>query len=219
MYPESLVKECQKRIEKYPCEGFVYGQGPEKAEIMLVGEAPGETEIHNGIPFSGRAGKQLSEFLDYLGISREDVFITSAVRSRPYKVVKKEKDGQIIEKKYNRTPTQKEILAHAPLLDYNICSIQPKIIVTLGKIALERVTGMKGNLEKIHGKMMITPVQKLKRLDSSEMVWTDRKYKIFPLYHPAAVFYNRRLLQEIYEDLDQLKNYIKEEGIRLNGAM
>lgn len=154
-----------------------------------------------------------------MGISREDVFITSAVRSRPYKVVKKEKDGQIIVKKYNRTPTQKEILAHAPLLDYNICSIQPKIIVTLGKIALERVTGMKGNLEKIHGKMMITPVQKLKRLDSSEMVWTDRKYKIFPLYHPAAVFYNRRLLQEIYEDLDQLKNYIKEEGIRLNGAM
>ncbi|MGG4012252.1 uracil-DNA glycosylase family protein [Bacillus smithii] len=104
-------------------------------------------------------------------------------------------------------------------MDYNICSIQPKIIVTLGKIALERVTGMKGNLEKIHGKMMITPVQKLKRLDSSEMVWTDRKYKIFPLYHPAAVFYNRRLLQEIYEDLDQLKKYIKEEGIRLNGAM
>lgn len=42
MYPESLVKECQKRIEKYPCEGFVYGQGPEKAEIMLVGEAPGK---------------------------------------------------------------------------------------------------------------------------------------------------------------------------------
>jgi DNA polymerase len=217
MYPESLVKECQKRIENYSCEGFVYGQGPEQAEIMLIGEAPGETEIHNGIPFSGRAGKQLSEFLAYLGLSRDDVFITSSVRSRPFKVVKKEKHGQMIEKKYNRTPTQKEILAHAPLLDYDIDTIQPKIIVTLGKIAFERVTGIKGNLEKKHGRMIEAPVQKLKEMNGSEMVWTERKYKIFPLYHPAAVFYNRRLLEDIYEDLHQLKKYIKEEGIRLNG--
>ena len=47
---------------------------------MLVGEAPGETEIHNGIPFSGRAGKHLMEFLERIHVAREEVYITSAVR-------------------------------------------------------------------------------------------------------------------------------------------
>lgn len=65
---------------------------------MLLGEAPGETEIHNGIPFSGRAGKQLMVFRAYPRY-KEEVYITSAVRSRPYKWrEKKERNGEIIQK-------------------------------------------------------------------------------------------------------------------------
>ncbi len=109
---------------------------------MLLGEAPGETEIHNGIPFSGRAGKQLMGFLERIHVTREEVYITSAVRSRPYKWrEKKERNGEIIQKKYNRTPNQGEIVAHAPLLDYELEKINPKLIVTLGNIGLQRLIG------------------------------------------------------------------------------
>lgn len=73
---------------------------------MLLGEAPGETEIHNGIPFSGRAGKQLMGFLERIHVTREEVYITSAVRSRPYKWREKKNEVVLLYKKYNRTPNQ-----------------------------------------------------------------------------------------------------------------
>ena len=107
---------------------------------MLLGEAPGETEIHNGIPFSGRAGKQLM-VLERIHVTREEVYITSAVRSRPYKWREKKNEMVKSYKKYNRTPNQGEIVAHAPLLDYELEKIHPKLIVTLGNIGLQRLTG------------------------------------------------------------------------------
>ncbi|AGE77339.1 Uracil-DNA glycosylase superfamily [Bacillus thuringiensis serovar kurstaki str. HD73] len=143
-YPDHLVKQVQERSAPYQLEGFLSGQGPENPKFMLLGEAPGETEIHNGIPFSGRAGKQLMDFLERIDVTREEVYITSAVRSRPYKWrEKKERNGEIIQKKYNRTPNQGEIVAHAPLLDYELEKIHPKLIVTLGNIGLQRLTGKK----------------------------------------------------------------------------
>lgn len=141
-YPYHLVKQVKERSAIYQLEGFLSGQGPKNPKLMLVGEAPGETEIHNGIPFSGRAGKHLMEFLERIHVTREEVYITSAVRSRPYKWrEKRERNGQIIQKKYNRTPNQGEILAHAPLLDYELEFIQQPVIVTLGNIALQRLVG------------------------------------------------------------------------------
>lgn len=98
-YPNHLVKQVNERSTSYQLEGFISGQGPENPKFMLVGEAPGETEIHNGIPFSGRAGKQLMGFLERIHVTREEVYITSAVRSRPYKwKEKRERSGEIIQK-------------------------------------------------------------------------------------------------------------------------
>ena len=70
----------------YQLEGFVPGQGPLHPKLMIVGEAPGRTEIENFIPFSGQAGKELMASLALVGLTREEVYITSAVRSRPYSI-------------------------------------------------------------------------------------------------------------------------------------
>ncbi|PGT03218.1 uracil-DNA glycosylase [Bacillus cereus] len=208
-YPNHLVKQVRERSATYQLEGFLSGQGPENPKFMLVGEAPGETEIHNNIPFSGRAGKHLIEFLERIHVTREEVYITSAVRSRPYKWrEKRERNGEIIQKKYNRTPNQGEILAHAPLLDYELELIQPPIIVTLGNIALQRLVGKNNKITDVHGELLKQPVQQLKDSSGTEFIWTEKEYNIFPTFHPASIFYNRSLLELIYEDLEKLKRYV-----------
>ncbi|HDR7792598.1 TPA: uracil-DNA glycosylase [Bacillus luti] len=208
-YPDHLIKQVKERSASYQLEGFLSGQGPENPKFMLVGEAPGETEIHNGIPFSGRAGKHLMEFLEHIYVTREEVYITSAVRSRPYKWrEKRERNGEIIQKKYNRTPNQGEIFAHAPLLDYELEHIEPSIIVTLGNIALQRLIGKNNKITDVHGKLLKQPVQRLKDSSGTEFIWTEKEYYIFPTFHPASIFYNRSLLELIYEDLEKLKSYV-----------
>ncbi|WP_050182365.1 uracil-DNA glycosylase [Domibacillus robiginosus] len=200
--PEELAELGKKRIEPYPVEGFVYGSGPKQPKLMLVGEAPGETEIGNGIPFSGRAGKELMKFLEMAGVSREEVYITSAVRSRPYKWGEKRgPDGTKIKRKYNRAPTSREILAHAPLLDYEIEHVQAPIIVTLGNIGLKRLVGNDKKVSDLHGELLVQPVLQLKE---ERFQWTDKAYRIFPTFHPASIFYNRRLLELIHEDMEKL---------------
>ncbi|MGE6347619.1 uracil-DNA glycosylase [Bacillus mycoides] len=208
-YPYYLVKQVKERSATYQLEGFLSGQGPKNPKLMLVGEAPGETEIHNGIPFSGRAGKHLMEFLERIHVTREEVYITSAVRSRPYKWrEKRERNGEIIQKKYNRTPNQGEILAHAPLLDYELEFIQQPVIVTLGNIALQRLVGKNNKITDVHGELLKQPVQQLKDSSGTEFIWTEKEYNIFPTFHPASIFYNRSLLELIYEDLEKLKRFI-----------
>lgn len=201
--PEELAELGKKRIEPYPVEGFVYGSGPRKPKLMLVGEAPGETEIGNDIPFSGRAGIELMKFLEIAGASREDVYITSAVRSRPYKWGEKNgPDGTKIKRKYNRAPTSREILAHAPLLDYEIEHVQAPIIVTLGNIGLKRLIGNDKKVSDIHGELIVQPVL---RLNGEQFEWTEKQYRIFPTFHPASIFYNRSLLELIHEDMKKLR--------------
>ncbi|PGM65888.1 uracil-DNA glycosylase [Bacillus cereus] len=209
IYPDYLVKQVKERSVSYQLEGFLSGQGPENPKLMIVGEAPGETEIYNGIPFSGKAGKHLMEFLERIHIKREEVYITSAVRSRPFKwCEKRERNGELIRKKYNRTPNQGEILAHAPLLDFELAHMDPPVIVTLGNVALKRLAGKNKKITDIHGQLLKQPIQKLKDIDHAEFIWTEKEYKIFPTFHPASIFYNRSLLELIYEDLEKLKQYI-----------
>ncbi|XKE95214.1 uracil-DNA glycosylase [Metaplanococcus flavidus] len=187
---EELVALGLKRIEGFPVEGFVRGSGPLKPAVMLIGEAPGENELETGIPFTGRAGKELMESLSSVGLSRDDVYITSAVRSRPYKWgTKKKRNGETVERKYNRAPTKKEIIAHAPILDTEISDIQPPLIVTLGNVGLQRLIGSQAKVTELHGVLLETPIL---RWDEEKGAFkeTMENYHIFPTFHPASVFYN-----------------------------
>lgn len=216
--PEFVAELGRKRIEGFPVEGFVYGEGPRRPKLMLIGEAPGETEALGGIPFTGRAGRELMKSLATIGLTREDVYITSAVRSRPYKYGhRKERDGSLTERKYNRPPTQKEILAHAPVLDYEIANVQPELIVTLGNVGLQRLVGRDAKVTEMHGKPIVQPVRYLKDLEDTEMGWTDETYRIIPTFHPASVFYRPSHRPSLEQDWLEIGRFLKGGGSPARG--
>lgn len=199
--PESIASLGRKRIEGFPVEGFLYGEGPKNPELMLIGEAPGEFELVDGIPFIGRAGKELMKSLATIGLTREDVYITSAVRSRPYRWgTKNNRDGTKTERKYNRPPTIKEILAHAPILDYELANIEPKLIVTLGNVGLQRLLGKGMKVTELHGQLLERPIQYLNELNDTTFNKTKKLYKIVPTFHPASIFYRPSHRPSLDED-------------------
>lgn len=211
---EDIIKECLRRSESYNLEGFLLGQGAIPAKIMFVGEAPGATEIVEGRPFTGQAGKVLEEYLKKLDLTRQDIYISSAVRSRPFKdkvVAGTANGGAPRTSRSNRTPTKNEVLAHAAILDAEIKYVQPQVIVPMGNIGLHRLIGSHETISSLHGKAIIGPIQRLEDLSDprSGYVFGERSYSIFPLYHPAAVIYNRSLEEVIERDLAELKNFLK----------
>lgn len=188
--PESIAIIGKKRIEGCLVDGFIYGGGPKKPVLMLIGEAPGEFELVDGIPFIGRAGTELMRSLSTIGLTRDDVYITSTVRSRPYRWgTKKNRDGSLTERKYNRPPTIREIFAHAPILDYELANIEPKLIVTLGNVGLQRLLGKTARVTDLHGELLERPVQYLNDLEDTSFHWTNETLTIVPTFHPASVFY------------------------------
>ncbi len=99
---------------------FVYGEGNPKADIMIIGEAPGANENIQGKPFVGRAGQLLTKMLAAINIARKDVYITNTVKCRPPN---------------NRNPLTEEIAACRPYLEEQISIIKPKYFLILGRVA------------------------------------------------------------------------------------
>ena len=122
----------------------VPGEGPENAEIMFIGEAPGFHEDRQGRPFVGAAGKFLEELLASIGLSREEVYICNVIKCRPPS---------------NRDPLSGEIEACKPFLDKQIELIQPRLIVTLGRHSMARyfpnvqITRIHGQPKRIGGRI------------------------------------------------------------------
>lgn len=114
----------------------VPGEGPEDADILFIGEAPGFHEDQQGRPFVGAAGRFLEELLASIGLSREQVFIANVIKCRP--------PG-------NRDPLPEEIEACRTFLDRQIDLIQPRIIVTLGRFSMARAFP-RSRISAIHGK-------------------------------------------------------------------
>jgi DNA polymerase len=130
------IAACEKCILHKSRVKAVPGVGPQKADIMFIGEAPGFHENQRGLPFVGAAGKFLDDLLEKIGLRREDVFITNVVKCRP--------PG-------NRDPQSSEIEACRPYLDRQIKLIQPKMIITLGRFSMARYFP-NAKISQIHGK-------------------------------------------------------------------
>ncbi|GAA2932169.1 uracil-DNA glycosylase [Enterococcus raffinosus] len=213
-YPKELVALVAERSKDFQLEGFIAGQGPTHPKLMLVGEAPGRKEVVNHIPFSGAAGKELIQAMASIGLTRENTYITSAVRSRPYKIIerinKRTKESETVYP--NRTPNKKEILAHAPILDYELVSVQPTIIATLGNIGLQRLLGPKWQISESHGKIYHGPVLELNN-ELNQYQPSKEEYTVVPLFHPAAIFYNRSLSEKIKDDWLTLGKLLEKEEI------
>ena len=114
----------------------VPGEGPENAEIVFIGEAPGFHEDRQGRPFVGAAGRFLDELLGMIGLSREEVYICNVLKCRPPQ---------------NREPQPDEIEACRPYLDRQIQLIRPKIVVTLGRFSMARWFP-NSRISRIHGR-------------------------------------------------------------------
>ena len=114
----------------------VFGVGNENADIMFVGEAPGEQEDLSGIPFVGRAGQLLDKFLYAVDIKREDVYIANILKCRPPK---------------NRDPLPEEENACIDYLRRQVEIIEPKVIVCLGRISAMRLIKPDFKITQEHG--------------------------------------------------------------------
>ncbi len=129
------IRTCTKCDLSQSRTNAVPGEGPENAEIMFIGEAPGFHEDRQGRPFVGAAGQYLDELLGLIGIDRSKVYITNVVKCRP--------PG-------NRDPLPYEIEACRPYLDRQIELIHPKVIATISRFAMMRWFPDK-KISEIHG--------------------------------------------------------------------
>ena len=176
----------------YQTKTIVFGEGAENPALMMIGEAPGGDEEKQGRPFVGKAGKNLSAFLEVVGLKREEIYISNVVKLRPTK--ESPKTGKAV----NRPPSAEEIAFFLPYLLEEIQVISPKVVVTLGNVPLKAVTGeRKAVIGDYHGKP--TPLADGRTL--------------FALYHPAAVIYNRALQATYDEALLALKAFLQKEGL------
>jgi uracil-DNA glycosylase len=114
----------------------VFGEGNERADLVFVGEAPGEEEDLQGRPFVGRAGKLLDQLIRKVGLEREDVFICNVLKCRPPR---------------NRDPEPKEVDACREYLFSQLALISPKVICTLGRHAYNTLFGTDERITKIRG--------------------------------------------------------------------
>ena len=114
----------------------VFGQGVADAEVLFVGEGPGEQEDLQGIPFVGPAGKLLDDMLSIIDLDREKCYIANIVKCRPPR---------------NRDPQPQEQDACIGFLENQIALLQPKIIVCLGRIAAQRLIDPEFRITRDHG--------------------------------------------------------------------
>lgn len=190
---ERLDELNEKILKAYEDKGIVLGDGDIDSAIMLIGEAPGSKEVEMKKPFVGQAGKHLDEFIRVLNIDRNQLYITNVVKFRPTK--KSQKTGGLI----NRPPTAGEIEAFKEYLFEEIDIIKPNIIITLGNTPLKGIFCEELKIGDVHGKPLSTNILR-------------NNYKVFPLYHPAAVIYRRQLKEVYIGDLKKLKDLI-DKGI------
>ena len=160
------------------CDGrtqTVFGVGNPHARVMFIGEAPGKNEDLQGEPFVGAAGHYLNELLGCAGLRREDVFIANVLKCRP--------PG-------NRDPRPEEIQTCTPYLREQTRTIDPEVLVTLGKFSTQFVLKTQVGITRLHGR-----------------VQRAGKFLVFPIFHPAAALYDgakREALENDFVTLGQL---------------
>ena len=160
----------------------VFGAGNADADLMFVGEAPGQQEDLEGLPFVGRAGKLLDQLLGEVGLRREDVFITNVLKSRP--------PG-------NRDPELAEIDACKPYLHKQVELIEPRVICTLGNFSTKLLTRSQRGITSVHGRPQVHELG-------------GRAVRVYPIYHPAAALRSTKTLEELREDFRRLPELLEE---------
>jgi uracil-DNA glycosylase family 4 len=167
----AAIGDC-RRCKLWPGRThLVFGVGNPNADVMFVGEGPGRDEDLKGEPFVGRAGQLLTDIITKgMGLRREDVYIANVVKCRPPE---------------NRNPEPDEVESCEPFLKKQIDLVRPKIVVALGKFAVQcllqskqPISRLRGNWHDYHGvKLMPTfhPAYLLRNPGDKKLVWEDIK--------------------------------------------
>jgi DNA polymerase len=170
---------CTKCELHYSRKKSVPGSGPVEAEIMFIGEGPGFHENEQGLPFVGAAGNFLDELLQNVGLNRNQVYITNVVKCRPPS---------------NRDPQLEELTACDSYLERQIHTINPKVIVTLGRFSMQKflphakISQAHGQAIKVKGRLVV------------------------PFYHPAAALHQPSLRPIVEADFARLPEWIEKAG-------
>src|ERR1700693_3621804 len=164
----SFIGDCQRCKL---CRGrtkIVFGDGNPKAELVFVGEGPGHDEDIQGLPFVGRAGKLLTQMIEAMGLTREQVYICNVVKCRPPE---------------NRKPEDDEVATCSPYLFRQLDVIAPKAIVCLGLTAAQALLKTKDSISRFRGewfdyrgtKLLATyhPAYLLRNPAAKSEVWKD----------------------------------------------
>ena len=165
---------------------IVFGDGKVNGPaIMIIGEAPGADEDEAGLPFVGRCGQKLNEILAFAGIKRESIYIANSVMCRPPN---------------NRPPTMEEILACRERLLIQIQEIKPRLIVTMGRIAIQALIGkeLKGPLSQLFAQRF------------HDITINGKSLRFVATYHPSYLLRNRKVAFPImFQHWKDIKDEIK----------
>ena len=175
------ICECQACPLGKTRQCFVFGSGAADAGIMFVGEAPGANEDREGIPFVGRAGELLTKIIENgMKTRREDVYIANVIKCRPPQ---------------NRDPTPEEVATCRPFILEQINMVNPRVIVTLGRVAAQAllqtsrsITHMRGTWQEIEGR------------------------PVMPTFHPAYLLRNPAGKRDVWSDIQEVLRFLSEKG-------
>ena len=160
---------------------MVFSRGNPKADIMVIGEAPGREEDIQGKPFVGPAGKLLDRIFGSIGLNEDSIYITNVVNWRPPK---------------NRNPNTEELLLCKPFLQRHMELIDPNIIVLVGGISFQALTDLSG-IMKNRGQWTTLSVN-------------GKDIPTLPIYHPAFLLKQPALKKDSWRDMLSLKTRIAE---------
>ncbi|MBI1273989.1 MAG: uracil-DNA glycosylase [Alphaproteobacteria bacterium] len=173
---------------KQTAMNLVFADGNPQAEIMLVGEAPGEDEDRQGLPFVGVSGQLLDRMLESIGLSRKkNVYISNILFWRP--------PG-------NRSPTDTEIASCLPFAERHIALKQPKLLVLLGGVAVKTLLRTQTGITKIRG-------QWAEYLPPG----AEKPIPTLPVFHPAYLLRQAPAKRQAWADMVKIKKFISEHNI------
>lgn len=175
---EAMAKRCVRCRLAGTRTQVVFGSGDPRANLMFIGEAPGRDEDREGFPFVGRAGKLLTDIIGAMKLSREEVYIANVIKCRPPE---------------NRNPEPDELEACRPWIDQQIERIAPRVIVTLGKFAIQSLIGRPVAISSVRGEWQ-----------------TYQSIRVMPTYHPAFLLRNPAAKKDVWADM---KKVMAELGI------
>lgn len=178
-YIAKLVAECTLCPLYKTAQNPVPGNGNPNTQLVFIGEAPGFYDDQQGLPFVGNSGKLLDKLLADIGLNREQVFICNILKHRPPD---------------NRDPLPNEIRACVPYLKAQLQVIKPKIIVTLGRFALNYFLP-DDMISRVHGEF--------RNID-----WQGISLTLIPVYHPSAALRSTANLEALKEDFRKIGQYL-----------